>query len=91
MFWEKLALISLIIVLCTLIYDYYRSWHNVDLAVNFIRLGKEVCDYTTSGKCVDMDTLYIHGISKLLILPIFISIISMLIGFGVCYESRKNC
>jgi len=82
MIWKKLTLILLVIVLSYLIVDYYRNWHNVDLAVNFIRTNR-ACDYFTVDECIDIRNLYIYGATRLLVLPVLILIVSMLIGFVV--------
>jgi hypothetical protein len=77
--WKKFFLIVAILFLVVLVYRFYISMHNIDLAFNFIRASK--CDYVSNSKCVDMMNLYIESFSFLEYSTLCIITISLLIGF----------
>ncbi len=79
--WSKykglVALVVLVVLLYTLtdgIITFYRGYHNLDLAFNFLNLGYSH-DINLDGNLVSLADFYIHGRKQ------------MINGFGwVCFD-----
>jgi hypothetical protein len=77
--WKKFFLIVAILFLVVLVYRFYISMHNIDLAFNFWKVAN--CDYVSTTKCVEYKDLYIESFSFLEYSILCIITISLLIGF----------
>ena len=75
----KLATAVLTVALVHLCAVYYTRWHNVDLAVNFMKAYE--CDWVSTKECVSYKDLYINSMSELLLFPIFITVLLLALGW----------
>jgi len=75
----KLVMTALIIALVRLSMEYYARWHNVDLAVNFMKAYE--CDWVSTKECVSYKDLYIDSMSELLLFPVYIILLSLALGW----------
>jgi len=75
----KLATVVLTVALVHLSMEYYARWHNVDLAVNFMKAHE--CDWISTKECVSYKDLYIDSMSELLLFPVYIMLLSLALGW----------